>query len=97
MPKFVLDGKEVEFEPGQTIIQAARKYGIDIPHFCWHPSLSISGNCRICLVEVEKIPKLVIACSTLAAEGMVVHSASEKSLAARNAVMLAWAWEALDS
>ena len=87
MPKFVLDGKEIEFEQGQTIIQAAKKYGIDIPHFCWHPSLSISGNCRVCLVEVEKIPKLVIACSTLAAEGMVVHSASEKTLAARNAVM----------
>ncbi len=87
MPKFVLDGKEIEFEPGQTIIQAAKKHGIDIPHFCWHESLSISGNCRVCLVEVEKIPKLVIACSTLAAEGMVVHSASEKTLAARNAVM----------
>ncbi len=87
MPKFVLDGKEIEFEQGQTIIQAARKYGIDIPHFCWHPSLSISGNCRVCLVEVEKIPKLVIACSTLAAEGMVVHSASEKAISARNAVM----------
>ncbi|MEJ2613724.1 MAG: molybdopterin-dependent oxidoreductase [Ignavibacteriaceae bacterium] len=87
MPKFVLDGKEIEFEPGQTIIQAAKKHGIDIPHFCWHESLSISGNCRVCLVEVEKIPKLVIACSTLAAEGMVVHSASEKAIAARNAVM----------
>ncbi len=87
MSKFVLDGKEIEFEPGQTIIQAARKYGVDIPHFCWHPSLSISGNCRVCLVEVEKIPKLVIACSTLAAEGMIVHSASEKALSARNAVM----------
>ena len=87
MPKFVLDGKEIEFEQGQTIIQAARKFGINIPHFCWHPSLSISGNCRVCLVEVEKIPKLVIACSTLAAEGMVVHSASEKTIAARNAVM----------
>ncbi len=87
MSKFVLDGKEIEFEHGQTIIQAASKYGIDIPHFCWHPSLTISGNCRVCLVEVEKIPKLVIACSTLAAEGMVVHSASEKTLSARNAVM----------
>ena len=87
MAKFVLDGKEIEFEPGQTIIQAAKKHGIDIPHFCWHESLSISGNCRVCLVEVEKIPKLVIACSTLAAEGMIVHSSSEKALAARNAVM----------
>ncbi len=87
MPKFVLDGKEIEFKHGQTIIQAAKEYGIIIPHFCWHESLSVSGNCRVCLVEVEKMPKLVIACSTLAAEGMVVHSASENALKARNAVM----------
>jgi len=87
MPKLTIDGIEVEFELGQTIIQAASNHGIDIPHFCWHPSLSVSGNCRMCLVEVEKIPKLVIACSTVAAEGMVVHTQSEKSIQARNAVM----------
>lgn len=87
MSKFILDGKEIEFSQGETIIEAAKRYGTDIPHFCWHPSLSVSGNCRICLVEVEKMPKLVIACSTLAAEGMVVHSNSGKTLAARNAVM----------
>ena len=87
MPKLVVDGKEIEFKQGQTIIEAARAAGNSIPHFCWHPKLSVSGNCRVCLVEVEKMPKLVIACSTLAAEGMVVHTASEKTLAARNAVM----------
>ena len=87
MPKIVLDGKEIEFTIGQTIIEAARENGVTIPHFCWHPKLSISGNCRVCLVEVEKMPKLVIACSTLAADGMVVHSASDKALSARNAVM----------
>ncbi len=87
MPKFTLDGREIEFKPGQTIIEAAKDNGITIPHFCWHPKLSISGNCRVCLVEVEKFPKLVIACSTTAAEGMVVHTNSEKTLAARNAVM----------
>jgi len=87
MPKFVLDGKEIEFKQGQTIIEAAKAAGNIIPHFCWHPSLSVSGNCRVCLVEVEKMPKLVIACATLAAEGMVVHSESDKSLSARNAVM----------
>jgi len=87
MPKITIDNNEIEFKPGQTIIQAARDQGIDIPHFCWHPELSISGNCRICLVEVEKIPKLVIACSTIASEGMVVHTQSEKTVAARNAVM----------
>lgn len=87
MGKITIDGKEITFNHGQTIIEAARDNGIEIPHFCWHPSLSVAGNCRICLVEVEKMPKLVIACSTLAAEGMVVHTQSEKTLAARNAVM----------
>lgn len=87
MPKIVIDGKEIEFKHGQTIIQAAKDNGITIPHFCWHESLSVSGNCRVCLVEVEKMPKLVIACATIAADGMVVHTASEKALGARNAVM----------
>jgi len=87
MPNINLDGKIIEFKPGQTIIEAARDHGIEIPHFCWHPELSVSGNCRICLVEVEKMPKLVIACSTLASEGMVVHTKNEKVIAAQNAVM----------
>ncbi len=87
MPKITVDGKEFEFKQGQTIIEAARENGISIPHFCWHPKLSVSGNCRVCLVEVEKMPKLVIACSTYAADGMVVHTQSEKTLTARNAVM----------
>lgn len=87
MPKFTIDNKEIEFKPGQTIIQAAREAGIDIPHFCWHPALSVSGNCRICLVEVENLPKLQIACSTPAAEGMKVHTKSEKTIHAQNAVM----------
>ena len=87
MPKIVIDEKEIEFTQGQTIIEAARDNDITIPHFCWHPKLTVSGNCRVCLVEVEKMPKLVIACATLAADGMVVHTASENALAARNAVM----------
>jgi NADH-quinone oxidoreductase subunit G len=87
MPKFVLDGIEIDFKPGQTIIQAAKEHGITIPHFCWHPSLTIAGNCRVCLVEIEKMPKLAIACSTIASEGMIVHTSSEKALGARNAVM----------
>lgn len=87
MPKFILDGKEIEFQQGQTIIEAARNANIDIPHFCWHPKLSVSGNCRVCLVEVEQMPKLVISCATLASEGMVVHTKSPRALEARNAVM----------
>lgn len=87
MPKITVDGKELEFKQGQTVIETAKEHGIEIPHFCWHPSLSISGNCRVCLVEIEKMPKLAIACSTLAADGMVVHTKSDKTLQARNAVM----------
>lgn len=87
MPKIIIDGKDIEFKQGQTIIEAARDAEIEIPHFCWHPKLSVSGNCRVCLVEVEKMPKLVISCATLAVDGMVVHTKSEKALEARNAVM----------
>ncbi len=87
MPKLLINGHEIEFKQGQTVIEVARDNGIEIPHYCWHPSLSVSGNCRVCLVEIEKMPKLVIACSTLAAEGMVVHTQSDKTLEARNAVM----------
>ncbi|MDY0081933.1 MAG: molybdopterin-dependent oxidoreductase [Ignavibacteriaceae bacterium] len=87
MPKINIDGKNIEFKQGQTIIEAAKDNGIEIAHFCWHPKLSVSGNCRMCLVEVEKMPKLLIACATIAADGMVVHTQSDKSLAARNAVM----------
>ena len=87
MPKIIIDGKELEFKSGQTVIQVATDNGIDIPNFCWHPGLSVSGNCRICLVEIEKLPKLAIACSTLASDGMVVHTKSEKTVTAQNAVM----------
>lgn len=87
MPTFQLDGQQIEFTPGQTIIEAAKAAGIEIPHFCWHPSLSVAGNCRICLVEVEKAPKGQIACATQASDGMVVHANSAKAIHMRNAVM----------
>ena len=53
MPKFVLNGKEIAFEPGETVMQAAWREGIEIPHYCWHPGLSVAANCRMCLVHVE--------------------------------------------
>ena len=56
MPTFKLDGKEIPFTPGQTIIAAAHKQGIEIPHYCWHPGLSIAANCRMCLVEIMPPP-----------------------------------------
>ena len=79
MPKCTIDGKEIEVPPGTTVIQAALQLGIEVPHFCWHPDLPVDGNCRMCLVEVEKAPKLQIACNTVVADGMVVHTESEKA------------------
>jgi NADH-quinone oxidoreductase subunit G len=87
MATLTIDGRQYDVDPKKTIIEAARENGIEIPHFCWHPKLSVAGNCRMCLVEVEKAPKLVIACSTMVAEGMVVNTASPKVIHAREAVM----------
>lgn len=74
MPKFTLNNQEIEAKPGQTIIQAAGDHGIEIPHYCYHADLPIDGNCRMCLVDVEKMPKLTPACTTIVNEGMVVRS-----------------------
>jgi NADH-quinone oxidoreductase subunit G len=87
MPKITIDGREVEFTKGQTIIQAALNAGIEIAHFCYHPGMSVAGNCRICLVQIENMPKLQIACATPATEGMVIYTKSEKTIHAQNAVM----------
>jgi NADH-quinone oxidoreductase subunit G len=87
MPKLIIDGREVEAAPGTTLLQAVLSQGRVVPHYCYHPGLSIAGNCRMCLVEVEKAPKLVIGCATLVAEGMVVHTESEAVTKARAAMM----------
>jgi NADH-quinone oxidoreductase subunit G len=87
MPKLTIDGRQVESPEGTTVIQAAEKLGLFIPRYCYHPGLSIAGNCRICLVEVEKNPKLQIACNTPVAEGMVVHTRNEKAEDGRRAVL----------
>lgn len=87
MPTITIDGKELNFEQGRTILEVARDAEIDIPHFCWHPALSISGNCRMCFVEVEGAPKLVIGCATPAADGQVVHTQSDKAVQGREAIM----------
>jgi NADH-quinone oxidoreductase subunit G len=87
MPKCVIDGKEIEVPAGTTVIQAALQAGIHIPHFCWHPDLPVDGNCRMCLVEVEKAPKLQIACNTQVTEGMVVRTESEKAAQAHRTTL----------
>src|SRR6185503_8265531 len=78
MPKITINDQPVEVADGTTVIQAAQQAGIDIPHYCYHPDLPIDGNCRMCLVEVEKMPKLPPACATIATEGMVVRTTTEK-------------------
>ena len=85
--KITIDGKEVTAAKGQTVIQAAAEAGVAIPHYCYHSKLSIAGNCRMCLVEIEKMPKLQIACNTQVTEGMGVLTQSPKVLAVRKAVM----------
>ncbi len=87
MPRLSIDGREVNVPGGTTVIQAAEKLGIFIPRYCYHPGLSIAGNCRICLVEVEKTLKLQIACNMPVSEGMVVHTKSDKAEAGRRAVL----------
>ena len=88
MPTVEIDGRRLEVEDGITVIQAAERLGIEIPHYCWHPGLSISGNCRMCLVEIEKQPKLQIACNTRVADGMVVLTQSDRTKAAQRAVQV---------
>ena len=98
MPTITIDGKECDFEQGQTIIQVANANGIEIPQYCYHDGLSIVASCRICLAEVwapnprnenklEPIPKLLPTCQTPAGEGQVVYTGSPKAIASQKSVM----------
>ncbi|MFG0273961.1 MAG: molybdopterin-dependent oxidoreductase [Phycisphaerales bacterium] len=98
MPTITIDGKVCEFTPGQTIIQVALANGIEIPHYCYHPGMSIVASCRICLAEVwapnprndnklEAIPKLVPTCQTQAGDGQVVYLDSPKTVQGQKGVM----------
>ncbi len=88
MPKIKINGRELEVAEGITILEAALSNGIYIPHFCYHPHLAVSGNCRMCLVDVKPgPPKLSISCATTVAEGMEIDTENDKVRAARAAVM----------
>jgi NADH-quinone oxidoreductase subunit G len=87
MPTLEVDGKPVEVPGGSTVMDAAVKLGIFVPHFCWHRKLSIAANCRMCLVQVEKAPKPLPACATPATDGMKVHTHSDIAIAAQKGVM----------
>lgn len=87
MPKVTIDGKEIEVPAKTRIIEAAKMMGTDVPYYCYHPGLSIAGNCRMCLVEIEKMPKLQISCQMEVQEGMVIRTNTEKVLQTRQHVL----------
>ncbi|WP_321788820.1 NADH-quinone oxidoreductase subunit NuoG [Burkholderia pyrrocinia] len=87
MVELEIDGKKVEVPEGSMVIQAAHKADTYIPHFCYHKKLSVAANCRMCLVEVEKMPKAVPACATPVSAGMIVHTQSDKAVKAQQSVM----------
>ncbi len=87
MPKIIINGKEIEFEKGMTVLQACELADVEIPRFCYHEKLSIAGNCRMCLVEMEKSPKPIASCAMPAAEGMNIKTNTEFVKKARKGVM----------
>lgn len=93
MPVFHLDGQPVEFEPGEKVLSAALRAGVEVPHYCFHPGLSVVATCRMCLVDVvdmgngRPMPKLQTSCSMDAVEGMKVETQNTKTLEAREDVM----------
>ena len=87
MPTLTIDGQTVTVEEGSTLIQACEQLGIEIPRFCYHSRLKVAGNCRMCLVEVEKFPKLVASCSQPALDNMTIHTKSSVVSKAREGIM----------
>ncbi len=87
MPKITINGKEIEFEKGMTVLQACELANVEIPRFCYHEKLSIAGNCRMCLVEMEKSQKPIASCAMPAAEGMNIKTNTAFVEKARKGVM----------
>jgi NADH-quinone oxidoreductase subunit G len=81
-----IDGRSITVEKGRSVLQAALDHGIHVPFYCYHPGISVDGSCRVCLVKVEKMPKLQTACSTLCAEGMVVQTRAPEVVEAQASV-----------
>ncbi len=87
MPKVTINGTEIEVDQGTTILRAAAEAGYDVPHFCYHPALSIPANCRMCLVEVEGMHKLQPGCYSQVSDGMTVETESDRVIKARKSVL----------
>ncbi|HEX6975944.1 MAG TPA: molybdopterin-dependent oxidoreductase [Vicinamibacterales bacterium] len=81
-----IDGRQITVEKGKTVLQAAIENGIKIPYYCYHPGLGVDGSCRVCIVKIEKMPKLQTSCSSPVAEGMVVHTQTPEVVEARASV-----------
>jgi len=81
-----IDGRQVTVEKGKTVLQAAIEVGISVPYYCYHPGIGIDGSCRVCIVKIEKMPKLQTSCSTVCTEGMVVSTRTAEVVAARAGV-----------
>jgi NADH-quinone oxidoreductase subunit G len=87
MPKLTINGRAIEVPAGTNLIEAARRAGVEVPHYCYHPGLSIAGQCRLCMVDIEKTPRPSIACNTLAADGMVVQTETDRVRETRKSIM----------
>jgi NADH-quinone oxidoreductase subunit G len=82
-----IDGQQVTVKKGKTVLQAAIEAGISVPYYCYHPGLAVDGSCRVCIVKIEKMPKLQTSCSTTCTEGMVVTTRDAETTAARAGVL----------
>jgi len=81
-----IDGQQIAVEKGKTVLQAAIEHGISVPYYCYHPGIGIDGSCRVCVVKIEKMPKLQTSCSTVCTEGMVVSTRTPEVIEARAGV-----------
>src|SRR5258705_9204528 len=81
-----IDGRQVTVEKGKTVLQAAIETGISVPYYCYHPGIGIDGSCRVCIVKIEKMPKLQTSCSTVCVDGMVVSTRTPEVVEARAGV-----------
>src|SRR5207245_9235428 len=86
MPKLTINGEAVEVPAGTNLIEAARKVGVEVPHYCYHPALSIAGQCRLCMVDIQKTPRTTIACNTPASDGTVVWTETDRVKQARKSI-----------
>ena len=84
--KVTIDGRELTVDKGKTVLQASIEHGIELPYYCYHPGLGVDGSCRVCIVKIEKMPKLQTSCSTICTDGMIVYTQTPDVIEARAGV-----------